>query len=100
MKEDEKLQIYVTYENGSMQSWGYDGQYFPTVSAMLQNALGDFPAVPKNTKSMLLVWGEGLPLGDELKNTPTKELEPTCGPALIEEVAKWLADIGVIVDGN
>lgn len=104
MTEDQKIQINVTYADGAIQSWGYDGQHFPTVAAALQNVAADFPDTfldtYKNVKSILLIWGKGLPTPEALKNMPNKELEPKCGPALLEDVANWLEEIGVQVDGN
>ena len=103
MDNTEKLQVYVTYENGSMQSWGYDGWGYDTYEKMIADMNKDFPADFLQTytgvTSMLLVWGEGLPLGDQLKDVPTKELEPMCGPELVDAVEEWLAEQGVNLNG-
>ena len=104
MKQDEKLQILVKFADGSIQAWGYDGRHFPEIAAMIADVKADFPDgfldVYKNAQQMTLVWGEGLPIEDVLEDLPTREIEPACGPALLEELAKWLEDIGVVVNGN
>ena len=96
MKNDDKLQIYVYYPDGSIQGYGYDGKWFETIEAMLDNVLGDFPEVQENIDKMLFVWGTGLPLGDELKDKPTKTLDPVFGDELIEALTAWLKKVGVI----
>lgn len=104
MKDTEKLQIYVTYENGSIQSWGYDGWGYETYDRMIADVQkdfpADFPATYKGIVSMVLVWGVGMPLGDELKDVPTKDIEPTYGQALIETVTTWLTELGVLTNGS
>lgn len=104
MKDTEKLQIYVTYDNGNMQSWGYDGWGFKTYEQMIADVQKDFPAdfadTYKGVVSMLMVWGHGLPLDDQLKDVPTKEIEPTYGHGLIDVVTTWLAELGVLTNGS
>lgn len=104
MQDTEKLQIYVTYKDGSMQSWGYDGKHFDTYPEMLASVARDFHDNFTDTytdiEAMLFVWGEGLPLGDELKDVPTKELDPVYGQPLIDELTSWLLELGVQVNGN
>lgn len=104
MKDTEKLQIYVTYANGSMQSWGYDGDSFDTYDAMFDNLSKDFHDgffdTYKEVKGMFLVWGVGLPIADQLKDVPTTEISPICGSDLVDTVADWLNSIGVPVYGN
>ena len=104
MKDTEKLQIYVNYADGSMQSWGYDGKHFNNYPTLLADVARDFPLdFPdhyKGVESMLFVWGEGLPLDDQLKDVPTKELQPTYGQKLVDAVATWLAELGVLENGN
>lgn len=104
MKDTEKLQIYVTYKNGSMQSWGYDGKHFAEYEHVLSDVARDFPAdfptVYKDIDAMLFVWGEGLPLDDQLKEVPTKDLEPVYGQELVDTLTTWLAELGVLKNGN
>lgn len=104
MKDTEKLQIYVTYSNGDQQSWGYDGKMFKTYDALLADVARDFPDDfydrYKNVESMLLVWGEGLPIADQLDNVPTTEISPICGADLVDTVADWLNSLEVAVYGN
>jgi len=104
MKDTEKLQIYVTYGNGAMQSWGYDGQHFPTLPKLFTDIANDFPDTftesYKGVVSMLLVWGDGLPIDDQLDNVPTKEIEPVYGQSLVDTVASWLVELGVLENGN
>jgi len=104
MQNTEKLQIFAKYLDGSMQSWGYDGVWFDKYNDMLADIAKDFPShfaeTYKNVVGLLLVWGEGLPIGDELKNVPTKELEPVYGDELLQVVSEWLTEIGVLQNGN
>lgn len=104
MKDTEKLQIYANYKDGSMQSWGYDGKHFTSYPTLLADVArdfpDDFPAKYKDVVSLLLVWGEGLPLDDQLKDVPTKELEPVYGHQLVDTVATWLTELGVLQNGD
>lgn len=104
MKDTEKLQIYVTYKNGSLQSWGYDGKHFDNLERVIADVQKDFPAdfptVYKDITSMIFVWGEGIPLDDQLKDEPTKELEPVYGQELVDTLTAWLAELGVLTNGN
>lgn len=103
MDNSEKLQIYVTYEDGAMQSWGYDGWGYDTYERMIADVTKDFHPgffeIYTGITSMLLVWGEGLPLDDQLKDVPTKEIEPMCSTELVETVTEWLEELGVQIHG-
>ena len=100
MQDTEKLQIYIMLDDGSMRSWGYDGRWFDTYEKVLDDVAKDFPdSFPEtypNTESMLLVWGEGLPIANELDGVPTKTIAPTFGAGLVAEVSSWLTEIGVL----
>jgi hypothetical protein len=104
MKDTEKLQIYVTYKNGSTQAWGYDGKHFDSIAKVIADVQRDFPAdfptVYKNVYTMFFVWGEGLPLDDQLKDLPTKELQPVYGQELVDTLTTWLTELGVLENGN
>lgn len=104
MQNTEKLQIFAQYLDGSMQSWGYDGKWFGKYDDMLADVAKDFPSnfaeTYKNVVGLLFVWGEGLPLGEELENVPTKELSPVYGEELVQAVSEWLTEIGVYQNGN
>jgi len=90
MNNDDRLQIFTNYLDGSIQGYGYDGQWFDTHETMLADVLKDF-AEPKNlVVGMRYVWGTA---------EKQKELSPLYGQDLIDDLTAWLTEIGVY-NGN
>lgn len=91
MKDTDKIEIFAYYGDGSIQSWGYDGDQFATYELMFDDVAHDFAKQLVNVTKIRFMFNE----------SDTKDLLPTIyGKELTTALIKWLAEIGVYENGN
>lgn len=82
MRPNTRLLIRLTFDDGSMRSWGYDYPHYPTTEYLQTNLKEDFAEIPDNTEIRLFYFKH-----DGVITAET-------GEELAEKTIDWLQSTG------